>query len=98
MSRLEIAELAQLQRQRDRQFPVPIDAMDQHELAAFMAYHCNGASMRLAELRARSRSAEEIAEQRAMAVAIESMSADVLAEFMAEMAAICSPKGTGSCP
>ena len=77
--------------------------MDLHELADFLSWSAgagHGSAQRLDQLRQRSRSPEEIAEQRAMAIAIESMTADVLAQFMAEMAAIWSPepKGNGSCP
>ena len=91
LSRLEIAELAHLQRERDRQFPVPIDDMAADELAAFMAYHCNGASTRLAHLRERARSPEERAEGRAVCLAIAAMDAETLDLFMAEMAS-CSPE------
>ena len=100
LSRFELRELLELERERDRQFPRPIDDMDQDELDAFMAYHCNGASTRLAELRERARSPEERAEGRAVCLAIAAMDAATLDLFMAEMAAICSPepKGNGSCP
>ena len=99
LSRHELRELLELERERALQFPVPIDDMAADELTAFMAYHCNGASTRLAHLRERARSPEERAEGRAMTVAIEAMSADTLAEFMAEMA-LCSPepaKGNRPC-
>ena len=97
LSGTELRELRMLEHERDRQFPRPIDDMDQHELNTFLAYCGGHTAARLSHLRERNRSPAELAEGRAMTVAIEAMGLDRLLEFMDEMA-LCSPEPRLACP
>jgi hypothetical protein len=84
LSRHELRELLELERDYDRRFP-EIDAMDQGHLDEFLVYHCasGGAAERLEHLRARNRSPAERASIAATEIALESMTLDELDQFMA---------------
>ena len=87
LTRAELAELRHLERDRAERFPGPIDQWPAEMLDDFMSYQCGegGAAQRLDHLRQRTRSPEEIAEHRAMDIAVAAMDQDELDDFAAAM-------------
>ena len=95
LNRVEVAELAELQREYSSRFPADVDDMSMAELDDFLGWHAGEQAARMAHLADRARPPQQRAEDRALALAINSMDLETLDLFMAEMS---SGERSRSCP
>ena len=85
LSAVELRELRNLERERERQFGTPIETWDLATCDAFMAHQASPTAARLDHLRRRAETPEERAHHRAFAATVDRMNAAELDELMAEL-------------
>ena len=95
LSAVELRELRDLERERERQFGTPIETWDLATCDAFMAHQASPTAARLDHLRRRAETPEERAHHRAFAATVDRMNAAELDELMAELTIAVRQEGLG---